>query len=772
MKDNRCPNCGTTLRRKDRKTGLCPSCRTRKTRTPSPLPEPSAPVSVSPAISWGGKDWLIAALLVTIPFLVLSPLLRCDFINLDDPEYITANPQVQAGLSKDGFLWAWTTFLSSNWHPLTWLSLMVDSQLFGTRPWGYHLTNLLLHLASTVVLFVWLRGATGVRGASALVAALFAVHPLHVESVAWVTERKDVLSTLFGMLALVAYTRYARSGSLSRYLLVVAFLALSLLAKPMLVTLPFLFLLLDYWPLRRWPAQASARRLLLEKVRLLVLVLFSCVMTLIAQHRGGAVNSLKLTPLSERLANSSLAYVQYLGQTIAPLNLAVFYPFPHGRVSFPLALAAGLLLACLTWLAWRERKSRPYFLVGWLWYLGTMVPVIGVVQVGGQAHADRYTYFPLIGIFLLVVWGLADLSRHLHKERLGAWLAGAGLALLMLLSWHQASLWSDSVTLWTHAIEATENNWMAYKLLDDAYAKQGRRDKAERFFRERVRSNPADAGAQNALGQVLSDRGNIEEAHRHFQEALRLGPENSLVHYNLGQILLREKRPAEAAKYLRAYLKEDPNSGQGHNLLGLALMDMGQPEEAANHFEQALQLAPEFAGLSGQTPDSAPVLYNLGGALQTQGKWLEAADCFERTVALRPQSSKYHRALAYALEHLGRPQESQKEYRESLRLDANWPLAAAQTAWVLATHPDARQRNGGQALDYALQAYQAAGAGDPRILDALAAAYAETGQFEEAARTAKQAAEQADKISQRELAQDIRNRLNLYTDKKSYHASP
>jgi tetratricopeptide (TPR) repeat protein len=512
--------------------------------------------------------------------------------------------------------------------------------------------------------------------------------------------------------------------------------------------------------------------LLLEKLPLLVLVLFSCVMTLLAQQRGGAVNSLKLTPWSERLANSSLAYVQYLGQTLMPLNLAAFYPFPHGRVSVPLAMAAGLLLACLTWLAWRERGSRPYLLVGWLWYLGTMVPVIGVVQVGGQAHADRYTYFPLIGIFLLVVWGLTDLSRRLHKERLGAWLAGAGMALLMLLSWHQASLWSDSVALWTHAVEVTENNWMAYKLLDDAYAKQGRRDRAERFFREKVRSNPGDAGAQNALGQVLSDRGNIEEAHRHFQEALRLDPDNSLVHYNLGQILLREKQSAEAVKHLRAYLKEDPNSGQGHNLLGLALMDMGQPEEAANHFEQALQLAPEFAGLTGQAPDSAPVLYNLGGALQAQGKWLEAADCFERTVALRSQSSKYHRALAFALDHLGRTQESQKEYRESLRLDANWPLAAARTAWVLATHPDVRQRNGGQALDYALQAYQAVGAGDPRILDALAAAYAETGRFEEAARTAKHAAEQADKIGQRELSQDIRNRFKLYTDKKSYHASP
>src|SRR5579883_3235845 len=332
------------------------------------------------------------------------------FLNVDDNEYVTENPHVQAGLTGPSLWWALTKFHSHNWHPLTWMSLQLDWQLYGPNPLGFHITNVLLHAANAVLLFFALRSLTGAVGRSAVVAAFFAVHPLHVESVAWVAERKDVLSTLFGMLALVAYTRYARSGSLSRYLLVVAFLALSLLAKPMLVTLPFLFLLLDYWPLRRWPAQASARRLLLEKVPLLVLVLFSCVMTLIAQHRGGAVNSLKLTPLSERLANSSLAYVQYLGQTIAPLNLAVFYPFPHGRVSFPLALAAGLLLACLTWLAWRERKSRPYFLVGWLWYLGTMVPVIGVVQVGGQAHADRYTYFPLIGIFLLVVWGLADLS--------------------------------------------------------------------------------------------------------------------------------------------------------------------------------------------------------------------------------------------------------------------------------------------------------------------------------------------------------------------------
>jgi tetratricopeptide (TPR) repeat protein len=755
-----------------------------------------------------------------MPLLAMSPALRGDFINLDDSVYVTENSAVRAGLTWGGFAWAWSSADAANWHPLTWLSLMLDTQVFGSQPWGYHLVNLLLHLANTIVLFALLRRMTGAVGSSGLVAALFAVHPLHVESVAWISERKDVLSTLFGLLATAAYARYAQAPSLGRYLPVMGCLALSLLAKPMFVTLPFVFLLLDYWPLRRWPAgdtraasdkslsldgepgasapgflsqrireltlparhkvsasrahlpePASLRWLVLEKVPLLPLVVLSCLSTLWAQHQGEAVNSLKLTPLSERLANCSLSYIQYLGQTIVPTGLAAFYPHPHGRRDTGLSIVAALLLLAITVLAWRWRRQRPYVLVGWLWYLGTLVPVIGLIQVGGQARADRYTYLPLVGIFLLAAWGLTDWRRRWEKDWLAVGLAAGVLIGLMGATWLQASVWRDSVTLWQHAIEVTENNWMAYKLLNSAWGAQGRLDNAERFFGAILRDRPEDAGAHNALGEVLMDRGKVEEAYRHFQEALRLEPDHPLAHYNLGQILLQQ-RPAEAARHFRIFLGDNPKSAQGHNLLGLALLEMGQHEEAIVHFEKALQVAPEAARLSVHVPDAAPILFNLGSAWQARRQWSRAAGCFAQSVALKPLNSKYHRALAFAWDQEGRHKEAQGEYRESVRLHPTWPAVSARRAWFLATHPVPQQRNGSLALEYAQQAQQATGDSEPRVADALAAAYAEVGHFEEAVRTAVQAAEQAEKVGQRQLAGQIRERVLLYSRRECYRASP
>jgi hypothetical protein len=375
---------------------------------------------------------------------------------VDDPDYVTKNEQVRAGLTVRGAVWAWGTDHANNWHPLTWLSLMLDTELMGTQPRGYHTTNLLLHLGNVLLLYAILRSSTGEAWRSALVAALFAVHPLHVESVAWVSERKDVLSTFFGFLAIWAFARYAARPGLFRYLAVFVCLALSLLAKPMLVTLPCLLLLLDYWPLRRYQGgldglgQAAPPltlpRALIEKVPLFALAAASSLMTVWAQR--SAMASLTALPLLARMNNALVSYLQYLRQTVLPYDLAPFYPYPRHPVSPAMALVAAFLLLAVTVLTLLARRRWPYMPVAWLWYLIAVVPVIGIVQVGMQSRADRYTYVPLVGIFILLVWGLGDVADRLRSEGL-ALLVGAGvLALLGVLCWAQAESWQVSFIVW------------------------------------------------------------------------------------------------------------------------------------------------------------------------------------------------------------------------------------------------------------------------------------------------------------------------------------
>jgi hypothetical protein len=465
------------------------------------------------------------ALLTALTLLAMGGACGHPFVDLDDPLYVEANPDVLNGLNLRSIGWAFTTWTAANWHPLTWLSLQLDASLFGCEPHAFHRTNVLLHLANVLLLAEVLRRLTGALWPSAAVAALFAVHPLHVESVAWVSERKDVLSTLFGLLALGAYARYARQPSRSGMIGVCLAQAASLLAKPMLVTLPFLLLLLDFWPLRRGrPAAAGLARLLVEKTPLFLLSAASCGMTLLSQSAGGAVSPLTEVPFALRLANAVHATACYLGQTFWPADLVVLYPYPLAGLPWPTVLGQALFLVAVTVAVCRLARSRPYLAVGWFWFLGALVPVLGLVQVGAQARADRYTYVPHIGLFLMVVWGLRDLLGG----RRGAGIALASGALLgcVLVTRAQVRHWESSLRLWEHAVTASRDNPYAEVSYARALLEQGEAEAALLHAERSLRLGPDRASAHFTRGQALAALGRAEEALACFRKAAELRPDD------------------------------------------------------------------------------------------------------------------------------------------------------------------------------------------------------------------------------------------------------
>jgi len=513
------------------------------------------------------------AALAAVVVAVYLPMLFNGFVSYDDHLYVTDNEMVQRGLSYEGLVWAFTTFHSYNWHPLTWLSHMLDVQLFGLNAMGHHLVNLLFHLANTLLLFAMLRKGTGAFWRSLLVAALFALHPLHVESVAWVAERKDVLSTFFCFLALWSYLAYARSGALSRYALSVLCLVLGLLAKPMLVTLPIMLLLLDYWPLGRIPglspasgaAPATLARLALEKIPFALLALASCVVTYLAQSQGGAV--IYSSTALQNAGNALISYLKYLVKTVWPHPLAPLYPYAP-TAGFVAGAAAILLLSSLLFLSqWRR---HPYLTQGWLWFLGTLIPVIGFVRIGQHSIADRYTYVPLIGIFVMAVWGVGEL-----REKRG-WPAGgtaaataALLAVLATLTVLQQRYWRDTITLFEHTVAVTRGNFTAHKTLAVAYGRKGDLARATHEhrvsrmlgFRYRVRVWPDDHLARYGLATVYQEMGMLAEAVAEYREAARLKPGFSQAHNDMGIALAKEGKIPEARQAFEAALRADPGNG-------------------------------------------------------------------------------------------------------------------------------------------------------------------------------------------------------------------
>jgi tetratricopeptide (TPR) repeat protein len=544
--------------------------------------------------------------LVFVTVALYWPVGTFEFDNYDTANYVYENSRVKAGLTAASLRWAFTTTHVSNWHPVTWLSHMLDVQLFGLNPGVHHWTNVVWHLANVLLLFCVLRLMTGSLWHSGAVAVLFAIHPLHVQSVAWIAERKDLLSAFFGLLAIWRYIRYVQSPTTGSYVSVLLFFILSLMAKPMMVTLPFVLLLLDYWPLERMrfksrseshqpsPGSAFKAALLLEKIPLLIVSAASCLVTLYAQQTGGAVGSLAAYPFYVRLANALVSYVSYIGKMIWPANLAVFYPHP-GTPPVWMVIMAGMLLGGITWLAIRFAKSKPWFIVGWLWYLGTLVPVIGLVQVGAQAMADRYTYVPLIGLFIVFSWGIPHLLSPFRYKKLGQVALSAFVCItLMIISWGQVKTWQSGQTLFERALAVTENNYVAHNNLGHYQLHEGRLTDAIHHFKKAVEINPKFELAHLNLGVALSRQGQTDQAIGWYTRALQLNPDYAMAYNNLGNALYRQGAYRQAiANYLRA-IQKDPDYEDAYNGIGAALIGLGEIGKAIAFFKKALEINPNY----------------------------------------------------------------------------------------------------------------------------------------------------------------------------------
>jgi tetratricopeptide (TPR) repeat protein len=652
----------------------------------------------------------IALVLALVTLGLYGPVLGHAFIDFDDDLYVTANPMVRQGWTWHGFAWAWTTGHAANWHPLTWLSHITDCALFGLQPAGHHATSALLHTANTVLLFVLLRRMTGAVWRAAVVAALFGWHPLHVESVAWVAERKDVLSTLFFLLTIWAYLRYAEEfkvqsafakatadkGSMFKvfYGLSLLFFACGLMSKPMVVTLPFVLLLLDYWPLERF-GPALGARLALEKLPFMALSAALSAITYFVQKGGGAVS--EATPFLVRVANAVLSYGRYLGRMLWPAHLAVMYPYSTSVPRVELC-ACGLLLAALTWLALKCRQQR-YLATGWFWYLGTLVPVIGLVQAGPQSSADRFTYIPLIGIFLMIVWGVADLAV---KWRLPNWAPALAAALVLAAcaagTELQLRYWTDSGTLFDHALAVTTGNDLAWNREGTYLAAQGKTGEALQCFTNSLAVTKNNYLAWNNLGAHLLRQGRPEEALRCLTTSLQ-DRERPVNLHNTGLALKALHRSSEAVRFFAKALTLDPNYIPARMSLADALADDGKNDAAVGEYRKVLQLDPGQVdahcnlacalAAQGKTaeammelqqalrlrPSDASTHCNLGNLLMDQGKMDEAASEYRAALRSKPGSPEIHSNLGAVLALQGQRQQAMDEFNEALRLDPDFTQA-------------------------------------------------------------------------------------------------
>jgi tetratricopeptide (TPR) repeat protein len=663
------------------------------------------------------RDGFALLLLALLTAAVYWPMHRYEFVNYDDPDYVTDNTIIQRGLSKDGLAWAFGTLhgRATYWFPLTWITHMLDCQLFGLNAGAHHLSNLLWHLVNVLLLFVVLRRMTGQFWPSALATALFALHPLQVETVAWITERKNLVSTFFFMLTLWAYVRYAESPTLARYGPVFVFFALGLMAKPILVTLPFVLLLLDGWPLKRLPLSQSSNdgqdptapagpdprfpqtalgRLILEKVPLLLLAFAAGLVTLLAHHGLGMVNFDYGVSAASRLGNALVSYGRYVGNLFWPSDLCAIYPHP-GR--WPVTTVAGSALFVLLVSGWviRDACRHPYLVVGWLWFLGLLLPTIGLLQVGSQAMADRFIYLPIVGLLIMLVWGFADLLANEYRRRaICAVLAVSALAGCAAITSLQLRHWKNSVALYERAIAVTENNFVAH-------------------------SN---------LGYTLEKQGYADRAMAHLVQALKIRPDFVEARYQMGLILGRVQGPAEAVAQYREVIRLDPNWSPPRLELAKALTRLGQKEDAI------IQL---FA-----------------------------------VVRLTPADPDAHSLLAMLLARQGMPAQAIAHYREALRLRPEWPEALNNLAWLLATHPEAEFRNGPEAARLAERACELSGYQKAMFVGTLAAAYAEAGRFPEAIQSAERARTVAMAQGENELAATNLKLVELYRQGKPCRQEP
>ena len=566
------------------------------------------------------REGLVCLFLVLTTLAVYWQVGNHEFVNYDDKKYITENQHVQAGLTLKSIAWAFTSTHASNWHPLTWLSHMLDCQIYGLNPKGHHFTNVFFHILNSILLFLVFKKMTGAFWESAFVAALFALHPLHVESVAWAAERKDVLSTFFWMLTMGAYILYVKNPGIKKYLLTILLFALGLMAKPMLITLPFVLLLLDYWPLGRFNKRSLAYPLVREKIPLFILAAASSFVTLFVQQR--TVGSLEVFPITVRISNAIISYVGYIVKMILPHNLAVLYPHP-GMPPVWQVTGACLVLVFISFMAVKTFKRYPCFAVGWLWYLGTLVPVIGLVQVGLQSMADRYTYIPLTGIFVIIAWSAPDrMAKWRHKKY---WLTAASailLSILMAITWFQVRHWTNGITLFSHAIDVTENNSVAHNNLGNALAGQGKASEAIKHYTDALHIDPMYADAHNNLGNVLADQGKISEAIKHYTEALRIKPDFAEAQSNLKNVSAFLNEINEAIKELQKLVEINSEDPELHYDLGNLYCKKGEFDKAIFQYEKSLSIQ----------PDNPATYYNLACMYSIQNKIEKSLDFLKRAI--------------------------------------------------------------------------------------------------------------------------------------------
>lgn len=671
----------------------------------------------------------ISLLLVVLSLIAYEPVRRNDFVQYDDKDYIIDNYHVSEGISYESFIWAFASNHAANWHPLTWLSHMVDCELFGLNPFWHHLHNLLLHIATSLLLLWVLKRMTGAIWPSAFVAAVFALHPLHVESVAWAAERKDVLSGFFWMLTLAAYIRYVERRCLLRYLLVAVFLWLGLMAKSMLVTLPFVLLLLDYWPFERLRGKgqkgATALSLIVEKIPFFILVFISSLVTFFVQRGAGAVASIDKLPLNLRVSNAIVSYLSYVGKMFYPINLSIWYPHLEEGLSVWVVIVYFLILIGIT-------LSVVYFLrrwrcltVGWLWYVGTLVPVIGLVQVGKQAMADRYTYLPSIGIFIMVAWGAFDLTaKWRYRKILLGILSTVLLAILLVFTRMQSKYWQNSITLFEHADEINGNNEFINYNLGVAFLDQGDFEKAVEYSQKAVELAPGFTEAHKNLGLVFVKQGKYDKAVNCFNKAIESSPDDVKAYNNLGLVFFEQNKLDEAIKHFNKVLEISPGYAKAYNNLGLVFFKRGKYDEAIIHFNKAIENSPRLVEA-----------YNgLGLVFIKQGKYERVVDC----------------------------------YKEAIRIGCNRAEMINDLAWLLATHWDVKVRDPKEAVRFAEKACELKEYKDPGMLDTLAAAYAANGQFLRAVEIAEKAFELSRLPGHKELRSQIQERLKLYRTGKSY----
>ena len=648
----------------------------RKSQRKRPHEAPaSKTISIAPATH---KPWQIAAVclfLAVVTVLAFQGVRSNDFLTYDDNYYISQNQQIQQGLTMPSIEWAFTTFYQGNWHPLTWITHIVDWSFYGKDPAGHHMANVCLQAANAILLFLLLLYITGYSGRSAMVALLFALHPAHVESVAWISERKDVLCAFFWFATLLAYVWYLHKPSWRRFVWIVCGFACALMSKPMAVTLPFTLLLLDYWPLRRIIFTPETRahwfsslwKLCVEKWLLFILAAISCVITFIAQRAGGAVAPLQLFPLWERICNAAISYCRYVWIMIWPDPLTAYYYHETSNISVPAAVISVIALVLVTAVCWHFRRERPYCLIGWLWFLGTLAPVIGIVQVGAQAMAERYTYIPFIGLFIAVVWLVGDAVTNSPKIRIATLLLAVSVIIACAVKTEaQVKVWKDTVTLFSHALEVDPRGELPNLTLGMAYVRQGRIDEAQGYLERALVYSPSGHLALSYSAFCLMrtamqthDPHNLPLAGQRLEEALRVAPDDPDALTNMALWSSLMGRPKDMEMYSRKAIAANPDFIAARLSLGDALLAQNELDEAAQEYRQALAV----------DPNNYDAHVNLGIIFDRQGLPQEAIKEFRLSLAIKPDQAVAHSQIGRILVEMHRLPEAAEEFTQALRID-------------------------------------------------------------------------------------------------------